>query len=378
MINYLVENPFYGILVALGGVWFIQLYFYLFYYIRVVFYKNNSKVKQEKEGVSVIICAKNEEENLKQFLPSVLEQDYPNYEVIVVNDCSVDGTESVIRDLQKKYTHLRTTNLNQDDKFFHGKKLALTVGIKAAANDQLLFTDADCKVVSSKWIEKMQAKFTDKSEIVLAYGGYFPEKKLINNLIRFDTLFTAIQYFAFSLARKTYMGVGRNLAYRKSLFFKNKGFAKHHHLYSGYDDLFVSQAATKRNVRVEISPDSVTRSRSEQTFLQWLKQKKRHLTTSKLYKFSSKWRLFLENSSRIAFYVLFVLSLILFKEYYIYILAAFLFRTIVQLIVFKVAMKRLNEKFLLLPSLLYDILMPFLSLLFLLANKFSRKKNQWK
>jgi hypothetical protein len=174
------------------------------------------------------------------------------------------------------------------------------------------------------------------------------------------------------------MGVGRNLAYRKSLFFKNKGFASHYHIESGDDDLFISQAANKTNVSVEISHESITRSQAETSFSKWFKQKKRHLSTGKLYKFKTKWRLFCENTSRIGFYALFILSLIFFKEYYIYILSVFAFRMILQLIIYKVAMKRLNEKYLLLPSLLYDILIPFFNLSFLLVNNLSRKKNRWK
>ncbi|MBI9055185.1 MAG: glycosyltransferase [Bacteroidales bacterium] len=378
IINFLLENPIFFLLIAFGLAFLIQIFFYTFYYLRIVFYKNRKNRKTEKEGVSVIICAKNEEENLEKYLPSILEQEYPNYEVIVVNDCSEDETEFVLQKLQAKYKHLKTTTIKQDDKFYHSKKLALTVGIKAATNDFLLLTDADCKADSPKWIEKMQEKFVNKAEIILAYGGYFREKKLINNLIRFDTLFIAIQYLTFAMAKKTYMGVGRNLAYTKNLFFKNKGFASHYHIESGDDDLFISQVANKKNVSVEISKESITRSKAESSFSDWYKQKKRHLTTGKYYRFKTKWRLFCENTSRVAFYTLFILSLIYLNEYYIYILGAFAFRMILQLTIYKVAMKRLNEKYLLLPSLLYDIVMPFLNLSFTLVNNLSRKRNQWK
>lgn len=378
IINFLLENPSYLLLIAFGLVFLIQLYFYLFYYIRIVFYKKDKNKKTEKEGVSIIICARNEQENLEKFLPSILEQDYPNYEVIVVNDCSEDDSEFVIQRLQKKYKHLKTTTIKQDDKFYHSKKLAITIGIKAAKNEILLFTDADCEAASPHWIEKMQQKFIPGIDIVLAYGGYFSEKKLVNNLIRFDTLFIAIQYLSFALAHRTYMGVGRNMAYKKALFFKNKGFAGHYHIESGDDDLFISQVATKKNVAVEISQESITRSKAEPSFNDWFKQKKRHISTGSFYKFGTKWRLFWENSSRVLFYAVFILSLIVFKEYYLYIAGAFSFRMILQLIIYKVAMKRLNEKYLLLPSLLYDIFLPFINLSFLLINKLSRKKNKWK
>ncbi len=377
-LNFILENPIYIILIAFGLSLLIQLYFYIFYYSRILFSRKKSGKKQIKEPVSVIICARNEKENLEKYLRTILTQDYPDYEVIVVNDCSEDESEFVLERMQKKYKHLKVTTIKQDEKFYHTKKLALTIGIKAAKNDLLLLTDADCAAYSNKWIEKMQENFTKKTDIVLGYGGYIKENKLINNIIRFDTLFIALQYLTFALAKKTYMGVGRNLAYRKSLFFKNKGFASHNHIESGDDDLFINEVANKTNTRIEISPESITRSQAEPTFTAWFKQKKRHTTTGKLYNFRTKWRLFCENTSRVSFYILFILSLIWFKDLYIYILSAFAFRMTIQMIVYKITMKRFNERNLLVPSLLYDIFIPYLNFSFILANSFTTKRNKWK
>lgn len=378
IINFLLENPLYFILVLFGITFLIQIYYYLFYYSRILFYKNNKNISVKKEPVSVIICARNEEVNLEKNLPSILNQDYPDYEVIVVNDCSEDESEFVLERFQKKFKHLKVTTIKQDDKFTHNKKLALTIGIKAAKNEILLLTDADCKPESKHWIEKMQSKFNDQKEIVLGYGGYESKRGILNNLIRFDTLFIALQYFTFALAGKPYMGVGRNLAYKKSLFFKNKGFAGHHHLESGDDDLFVNQVANKKNTAVEISPESVTWSEAESRFSDWFKQKKRHITTGNLYRFKTKWRLFFEITSRFLYHILFILSLVLFQKLYLYILGIFIFRTILQLIIFKVAMKRLNEKNLLLPSLFYEIILPYFGIAFVVSNFFTTKNNQWK
>ena len=377
-LNFVVENPIYLILITFGINLLIQLYYYLVYYSRILFYRKKQDEKQEKEPVSVIICARNEEKNLEKNLPSILNQDYPDYEVIVVNDCSEDESEFVIERLQKKYKHLKSTTIKQDEKFYHTKKLALTIGIKAAKNDLLLLTDADCITESNKWIDKMQSNFKDKTEVVLAYGGYIRNKKFINNIIRFDTLFIALQYLTFALGKKPYMGVGRNLAYRKSLFFKHKGFASHNHIESGDDDLFINQVANKKNTKIEISKESITRSETEPSFSAWFKQKRRHVSTGKLYRIGTKWRLSCEITSRIFYYISFILSLIWFKELYLYIVGAFAFRMLLQLIIYKVAMIRLNEKFLLLPSLLYDFIMPYLSISFILANYFTTKRTKWK
>lgn len=377
-LNFLLEHPLYLIILLFGITFLIQIYFYLFYFIRILFYNNEKHKSSEKKSISVIICARNEEKNLEENLPLVLKQDYPDYEVIVVNDCSEDESEFVLERLQKEHKHLKITTIKKDDKFIHTKKLALTIGIKAANNKTLLLTDADCKPESNQWIKQMQAGFYNQKNIVLGYGGYESQKSLLNNLIRFDTLFIAIQYFSYALAGKPYMGVGRNLAYNKKLFFENKGFAKHHQLESGDDDLFVNQVANKINTAVEISAKGKTQSKPETNLSNWFKQKKRHTTTGRLYKFGARWRLFLEQSSRFWYYILFILSLILFPEFYIYILAVFIFRSILQLIIFKVTMKKLDEKNLLLPSLFYDFILPWFSIAFIISNFFTTKNNKWR
>jgi glycosyltransferase involved in cell wall biosynthesis len=356
---------------------FIQLFYYLAIFSRIVFYKRKDE-KVPELPVSVIICAKNESKNLKKFLQSILTQDYPDYEVVVVNDCSTDDTKKILYEFVEKYRNLKVTSIEKDKIFFHGKKLALTIGIKAAKNDLLLLTDADCYVKSKNWLRSMQQNFSDKTEIVLGYGGYETHKGLLNKLIRYDTLFIALQYFTFALAGCPYMGVGRNLAYRKFLFFKNKGFASHVHLNSGDDDLFINNVALKENTKIEFCKQSHIRSVPEPTFKKWLKQKSRHITTYKYYKTKHKVILGGEVLSRMLYYCSFLMLLIIFNYYIKYIIGVFILRMIVQLIIIKKTMKRLNEKYLLLSSLLFDIILPFIILNIKISNFVIRKRNKWR
>jgi poly-beta-1,6-N-acetyl-D-glucosamine synthase len=206
-------------------------FWYLWFYLAPL--RQKPEVKElTPQPVSVIICARNEAENLATFLPSVLEQDYPEYEVIVVNDCSDDNTYIVLGDLLSRYPNLRVSNVNKDPQFTHSKKFAQFIGIKAAHHELLLFTDADCKPVSNKWIATMISNFTPKTSFVLGYGGYVATKGLLNTYVRYDTLTIALQYTGMALRGIPYMGVGRNLAYRKSLFFESRGFSDHYHIAS--------------------------------------------------------------------------------------------------------------------------------------------------
>ncbi len=357
---------------------FIQLVYYLVFFVRVAFFKSSkNKYTNTQEPVSVIICARSEAENLSKHLPLLLTQNYPNYEVIVVNDCSDDDTQDVIEKFQVEYTNLRTTRIKHDEKFTHGKKLALTIGIKAAKNEWLLLTDADCIPTNTEWLATMQRNFTNDNNIVLGYGGYAEEKTFLNKLIRFDTFFIALQYLSFALIKAPYMGVGRNLAYRKSVFMKNKGFASHAHIASGDDDLFINEVANGKSTAVEFSPNAHTRSIPKTEFRFWANQKKRHLSTGIKYRTQHLCLLGGEISSRFLFY-LSVLLLIFNPTTWMLGLSAFLFRCIILIIIFNGVMNKLNEKKLLPLSCLFDLILPLLNIFLYSVNTINSKQNKWK
>ncbi len=356
----------------------IQVYFYLRYY-RKAFLKKatiNNKAEIPVEPVSIIICARNEAANLEKNLPLIMEQDYPDFEVIVVNDRSEDETEDILKRFATKYPRLHVSEVRKDPVFTHGKKLALTLGIKASSNEWLLMTDADCVPASRNWLSLMQKNFTNNKDLVLGYGGYKKEIGFLNHIIRFETVFTAMQYIGMAVAGKPYMGVGRNLAYRKSLFFANKGFASHSNLYSGDDDLFVNETASSSNVAVELNPESFTRSNAETTFKNWFLQKKRHLTTGGRYTFPTKFRLILEYFSRVLFLFSFV-YLLIFYPFGEIVLGIFGILLIVKAIIYKIVFTRLNESNLFITSPVFDLLMPFFYSIIHLSNLFERKRRRW-
>ena len=358
----------------------IQLAYYLGIYSRTVWLRKKRNVEpvNEMPPVSIIICARNEQDNLAKNLIPILTQDYPSYEVIVVNDCSEDDTEELLMDLKKQYPHLRSTIIRKSGTFRNGKKFAATVGVKAAQHEWLLFTDADCVPESPLWIKSMSRHFVDGKSIVLGYGGYMAQDSYLNKWIRYDTCFIALQYFGFAKAGMTYMGVGRNLAYRRSLFFEHNGFAAHAHILSGDDDLFVNQAATRKNVGLEYAPESHTRSVPKKTFREWVWQKSRHVTTSSYYKRGQSFLLGLEPFSRVLFWT--ALSVLLIRDIMLwqYILTIFLLRIIIFLSVIGLATKKFKEQGILPHAVFFDLASPFVYVYVFLMNRISSKQNKWK
>jgi glycosyltransferase involved in cell wall biosynthesis len=355
----------------------IQLFYYLFFYLSVYLFKP-SDTKKTYPPVSIIISARNEAENLKNFLPSVLEQDYPDYEVVVVNDCSEDDSYDILGKYLIQYPHLKISNVNKDPKFTHNKKFAQFIGIKAAKNEILLFTDADCQPESDKWLEGMTSHFEDKITFVLGYGGYLKEKGLLNKYIRYDTLTIAMQYLGMAIRGIPYMGVGRNLAYRRSVFFTNKGFGEHNHIISGDDDLLVNTLASGDNTITEFSYATHTRSVPSSGLKEWITQKKRHLTTAPYYKLRDKILLIAEPFTRILFYITLII-LLSFAYLWTYVIAIFAIRLIAQIITYFLVQEKLNEPGILPYSLFFDIFSPLINCIVYLSNTRIRSgKNKWK
>jgi glycosyltransferase involved in cell wall biosynthesis len=320
----------------------VQIFYYSCFFSRIAFYKKKSKDQSQQHPVSVVICARDEDENLARNLPGVLVQHYSSSsEVVVVNDNSVDDSKYILQELKKTFKSLNVVELTQEAKLIAGKKYPLSVGIREAKHEVLLLTDADCVPASEYWIQKMQDGYDNGIEIVLGYGAYHKRKGLLNKLIRFETFHTALQYLSYALAGLPYMGVGRNLSYKKDLFIRNKGFSSINHIPSGDDDLFINKVANSQNTTVIIDPDAITRSIPKTTWAGWLKQKSRHYTTAKYYKPKHKLLLGLYFITQFIYYPLFVAA-ILFYDWR-FVLAVFGLRLLIQGFILYKAMKKMGE-----------------------------------
>ena len=372
-----------------------QVYFYLRYILAAVLRTKPRKVDAadspvQQPGVSVIVCARNEERNLRDYLQALLTQDYPEFEVIVVNDGSIDDTRTYLEYWQKRYRNLKLTFVPAGAKVGSTKKLAITLGAKAAQYDYLLLTDADCRPESTHWISEMMKGFAQQPvsaavTIVLGFGAYFAKPGLLNRMIQFDTLFNGLQYLGMAACGHPYMGVGRNLAYSKRLFFQQGGF---YHLMTskaGDDDLFVNRVATAANTAVVCTPDSLTWSVPKTNLTDWFRQKRRHLSVAPKYKSSSKFRLTLEPLTRGLLYAALIILVVLGCQQpaqggwvpAIIAASAMLVRWIMQCVLLNIPAHRwgTTKTFLLLP--VWEIVLPVISLVMMLIEPLRPKSKRW-
>lgn len=302
------------------------------------------KPNPKRIPISVIVCAKNEEENVKKFVPLLLNQDYPAFEVVLIDDSSSDTTLELFEEFERNDPRVKLVKVVNNEAFWGNKKYALTLGIKAASFEHLLFTDADCYPISDQWIKEMSSHFTQQDTFVLGYGAYEKIKNsFLNKLIRFETLLTATQYFGWAKVGKPYMGVGRNLAYRRDEFFKVNGFIDHMKIRSGDDDLFVNQAANSNNATICALPNTFTYSAPKTTFKTWHNQKRRHVSTASHYKSFDQFQLGLFAISQALFYLLAILLLI-FQHQWIIVTSLIAFRFLFCWLSLGYAAGKLKEK----------------------------------
>ena len=396
----------YVLLAALGLLFLAQLYFYARYMAaparlirrdkKANSQKQTANNSAEKPGVSVIIAAHNERYNLSQYLQALLSQDWPTYEVIVVDDGSEDETRAIVESYMVNDPRLRMTFVPYGARVRSTKKLALTLGAKAAKYDYLLLTDADCVPESPHWIHEMMAGFEGQlpmangeqpAQIVLGFSPYFCTKGHVNRLVRFDTLFNGLHYLGAALCGHPYMGVGRNLAYRKELFFESGGFTHLMTNIAGDDDLFVNRVATPQNTAVVLSRNSYVWSLAKTNLREWLQQKRRHLSVSPSYRPETKARLAFEPITRGLFYAT-VLGAIIYYLYslpcgegqggvFVLLLALLLFllRWIIQTAVINISARRMGLKgFNMFSILWFDIVLPLINLWMLILPK---RSNKW-
>ncbi len=337
-----MPTSLYLLLLVFSAAIGIQIVYFLLFI--AAFIRKRGLSPPQALPVSVIVCAHDEVENLDELIPLLLAQQHPAFEIIVVNDRSNDNTFDMLLAEAGKDHRLRMVHVNRTPAHVDYKKYALTLGIKAARYEWILLTDADCRPSGPGWISSMSSRFSDKTEFVLGYSPYIKTSGFLNVLIRFESLLTGIQYLSFASLGVPYMGVGRNMAYRRSKFLESKGFNNILHVTGGDDDLYVNQYANKNNTVVNMEPDAQIHSIPKKSWSSFFKQKVRHLSVGKRYRFGHRLMLGLFMLTWILSWFTAV-ALLLYDVRDILVGGLFLLRIIVVMFVFAQASGRLGQKF---------------------------------
>ena len=376
-----------ALLAAVGILFLIQLLYYFCLYNRIhirsrAVKRSDIHFSQELPPLSVIIYAREEVENLRRNLTAVLEQDYPQFEVIVINDGNTDESEDYLTLQGEKYPNLYHSFVPSSSRYISRKKLAITLGIKASKYNWLVFTEANCLPESDQWLRTMARNFTSRTQIVLGYSGYERGKGWLHKRASFDNLFTSMRYLGYALAGKPYMGIGRNMAYRKELFYAQKGFSAHLNLQRGDDDLFINKTATSENTRVETDANAVVRVQPVFRAKDWWEEKISYMATAHFYRGIQRNLSGFETITRLLFHAAWIATLVIGILNFHWLVAGIAFlmfalRYTMQALIINKTAKDLGEKrryFFTLP--VFDILQPMQSLRWKLYCQF-RKRNDF-
>lgn len=374
-------EPFIILPIASGALFLTQAIYHLGLYNKIYTHTpkdNDADVNLEHPPLSVIIVAKDAANELKENLPFILEQDYPEFEVIVIYDSAADDCDDVLKLLEDKYPNLYHTFIPDSARYISHKKLGITMGIKASRHDWLVFTESNCRPQSKRWLKQMARNFTPATEIVLGYSNYEKASGWFNKKITFDTLLNSMRYLGMAISGHPYMGTGRNLAYRKSLYYKQKGFSSHLNMQRGEDDLFINETANEYNTRVETDPESLVRISVPKYKRIWREEKISYMATSRLFKGTARYLIGFETCSRLLFYITTIATIIISIILHQWIIAGialllWTLRFALQLIIFRKVSKYLGERkfYALLP--VFDLLQPIWNLGFKLQRRMRRK-----
>lgn len=338
----------------------------------------------EFEPVSVVVCTRDAYHHLVELIPALLSQDYPEFEVVVVNDCSDDETEEYLKDLVRHESRIKIVQLRQHLNFFNGKKFPLSMGIKSATYDLLVLTDPDCRPTSTQWLRSVVGCYGKNTEIVVGYAPTEKTSGLLDRLVRFNAVQQATMYLSAALAGRPYMGVGKNLSYRQRLFFRNKGFTSHYAMVEGDDDLFVSQVATRKNTAVQLDPDNTVTCAAPSSFMFWYRQQCHRYTTIKLHRLGHRIFAALHYWSQWLFYTTFIVLFFIqpaftlsfeipYVAYYFPVLAFLhLLRFGSQLIIYRGVTRQLGERGLLPGLILWDFVFALLTPLMRISGRMRR------
>lgn len=379
----LAENAFLLILLFFFLVTIaVQLGFHWFFFRRLAFHKPSDHEMSHRAftgPVSVILCVRDEGHHLRRNLSYILEQDYPDYEVMVVDYGSVDDTSEFLDEMKKIHPRLAVISLGSSVSFMRGKKFPLSVGIRSARHDRILLTDAQCRPASRGWIRLVSSHLQNEKEVVLGYCLYRKRTGFFARLVHLDNLWMSIQYLSFALSGRAFKGMGQNMAFKKELFFRVNGFVSHYDILNGHDDLFVNQVSSGHNTAIEVSPASWVLADVGTGFSEWVMQKRARLSMGKRYRREHRRLLLAYQLSWLWLYPLLVILLCIAGSSVLglIVLAVFLLRQASMLFILSKGAGKLDENKNYVFSLIGEPILVLASLLLGLSMAF-HKTSAWK
>ncbi len=352
----------------------VQL-FYLILIAKFIFGKRKRTGSENQPSVSIIVTSRNYLSHLEDLIPALLEQDYPDFEVVVVDDCSSDGTEWYLKELKMRYANLKTTQIIQETDFPNA--LAITVGIRAASKEWLIFLTPLCRVSGSDWLKSYAQQFTPKKDAIVGYVNYSKAKGSSKRTFRYENFYSFL-LFGTARALGLQMPISENnMAYRRETFLQMKGFAAVLDSPFSENELFLNKIAGRKNSAFQFNPSSSVHYIGEADWIDAVNFKKKQLLIKRKFSFGQRFFLSFNAFSRLVIDVL-VIVLAILSPWRFWVAGAWTFVLILETIWLAVATKRLGERNMLPGLLFYNAMSPFINGSYVVNQLFTGQKRKWK
>lgn len=356
----------------------VQLIYYFIVYGKFAFHHKKNALSLREIPLSVVIVVRDNASQILQTLPKFLEQQYPNYEIVIVNDRSPDE-QSVfaIKEYQKRFSNVKFIDLSDAVSTSRGRKMAVSMGIKCSSYGNIVITDPDCLPASEHWLSNLSQNIQGQKKIVLGYSTYIKRRTPYNAFLHFDKLVGAVQYFSLALYNSTYRGDFSNIVFMRNLFYQQKGFTSFNHLQWGEEDIFIHNVATPTNTAIEYNPDSAIISQNVPSYGYWRLHKISLFFTRKFNSLKNRAILSSYNITNLLFYIFLVFAILMNITNPIFLYTTIgiaVVRIASMYVVFGISAKKLNEKQIIPHLLFYDILFSLLNPLYWSASKLNNKK----
>ncbi len=334
----------------------------------------------EAQSVSVIVVVNDDLDYIENTLPLLLQQKYDlPYQVVVVNDMpELEETSDMLKVLTERFPNLYVTTIRENHHFKHTRKLAYTIGIKAARYDCLLFTTTHDIPANDKWLGLMSKGFVSRHSLVLGYNRIQRKPGFLNRLERTVNIFTSLPMFAAAVSGKPFLARSGNMGFTRQLFFDNHGYCKYLRLNSGENDLFLQRVRKFADTSVILSPSAATEHLFAPRYSIWYNRRKFDTYTYRYYPASLRLFLGMEHLFRILFWGS-ALTLIIMQVPWMWIISVLLIglRILLMSLVFRKLSKRTQEKVPYLTCFLWDIVSPVDALILSISRRLKPSIDLW-
>lgn len=262
---------------------FLVLYFIRGWH-RLIYF--NPQKSDPKTRVSIIVAARNEEENISKTIDDLIAQHYPQAltEIIIIDDHSTDKTAEIV--LSYADRNVKLIKLNEDRALNSYKKKAIQTAISTCSGDLIITTDADCRM-GPDWLITIVGLYEEKNyKMISSPVAYFQEKSFFERLQALEFLYL-IGLGASTIGnRKPSTCNGANLAYEKNTFYEVGGFQGIDDLASGDDELLLHKIAAKYPDKIGFlkNRNAIVYTHAKETLGDFIQQRKRWASKSTRYK----------------------------------------------------------------------------------------------